>query len=152
MLALHHPERGWCGGRPTVGRRGLLARAAPEATSRKQAARGGDDAPSGRCRGVNRVPRGLGLRRWRGSARLELFELLVYPLVAALEPAELVQAAQVELAELERVARQVLGNVKVVISIGVSLVIFGNSVSLWSAAGCVITLAGVAAYNGAPKA
>ena len=35
-------------------------------------------------------------------------------------------------------------------SIGVSLLIFGNRVSAWSAAGCVITLAGVAAYNTAP--
>ena len=50
------------------------------------------------------------------------------------------------------VTLQVLGNVKVVISIGVSLLIFGNQVSTWSAAGCVITLAGVAAYNRAPKA
>ena len=50
------------------------------------------------------------------------------------------------------VTLQVLGNVKVVLSIGVSLLIFGNPVSMWSAAGCVITLAGVAAYNRAPKA
>lgn len=49
------------------------------------------------------------------------------------------------------VTLQVLGNVKVVISIGVSLLIFGNPVSQWSVAGCVITLAGVAAYNRAPK-
>eukprot|EP00966_Prymnesium_polylepis_P179410 4153588-Prymnesium_polylepis.1 len=46
---------------------------------------------------------------------------------------------------------QVLGNVKVVISIAISLLIFGNEVSGWSTAGCVITLAGVAAYNKAPK-
>jgi drug/metabolite transporter (DMT)-like permease len=50
------------------------------------------------------------------------------------------------------VTLQVLGNVKVVMSIIVSLVIFGNQVSEWSVAGCIITLAGVAAYNGAPKA
>lgn len=50
------------------------------------------------------------------------------------------------------VTLQVLGNVKVVLSILVSLLIFGNRVSEWSAAGCIITLAGVAAYNGAPKA
>ncbi len=50
------------------------------------------------------------------------------------------------------VSLQVLGNVKVVLSIGVSLLIFGNSVSAWSAAGCVITLGGVACYNRAPKA
>eukprot|EP00322_Chrysochromulina_rotalis_P003307 CAMPEP_0115828786 /NCGR_PEP_ID=MMETSP0287-20121206/754_1 /TAXON_ID=412157 /ORGANISM="Chrysochromulina rotalis, Strain UIO044" /LENGTH=302 /DNA_ID=CAMNT_0003282015 /DNA_START=1 /DNA_END=909 /DNA_ORIENTATION=- len=49
------------------------------------------------------------------------------------------------------VTLQVLGNVKVVISIGVSLLIFRNPVSSWSAAGCIITLAGVAAYNRAPK-
>ena len=48
------------------------------------------------------------------------------------------------------VTLQVLGNVKVVIAIGISLAIFGNSVSTWSAAGCIITLAGVAAYNKAP--
>ena len=50
------------------------------------------------------------------------------------------------------VTLQVLGNVKVVISIGVSLLIFGNAVSSFSVAGCVITLAGVYAYNKAPKA
>jgi len=50
------------------------------------------------------------------------------------------------------VTLQVLGNVKVVISIGVSLLIFGNPISIWSSAGCIITLAGVAAYNRAPKA
>ena len=50
------------------------------------------------------------------------------------------------------VTLQVLGNVKVVISIAISLIIFGNHVSAWSLAGCVITLAGVAAYNKAPKA
>ena len=50
------------------------------------------------------------------------------------------------------VTLQVLGNIKVVISIGVSLLIFGNPISSWSAAGCVITLAGVYAYNKAPKA
>lgn len=48
------------------------------------------------------------------------------------------------------VTLQVLGNVKVVISIAVSLLIFRNSISSWSVAGCIITLAGVAAYNGAP--
>lgn len=42
---------------------------------------------------------------------------------------------------------QVLGNIKVVLSIAVSLVIFGNSVSSSSTVGCVITLAGVAMYN-----
>ena len=46
---------------------------------------------------------------------------------------------------------QVLGNVKVVISIGISLLIFGNKVSGWSLAGCIITLGGVMAYNRAPK-
>mmetsp|Transcript_35241 Transcript_35241/g.74033 ORF Transcript_35241/g.74033 Transcript_35241/m.74033 type:complete len:301 (+) Transcript_35241:354-1256(+) len=45
------------------------------------------------------------------------------------------------------VALQVLGNVKVVLSIGVSLVIFGNPVTSWSVLGCVITLGGVAIYN-----
>ena len=50
------------------------------------------------------------------------------------------------------VTLQVLGNVKVVISIGVSLLIFGNPVSTFSAAGCIITLGGVMAYNRAPKA
>ena len=49
------------------------------------------------------------------------------------------------------VTLQVLGNVKVVFSIGVSLVVFGNTVSQWSVAGCIITLAGVAAYNRAPS-
>jgi solute carrier family 35 protein E4 len=49
------------------------------------------------------------------------------------------------------VTLQVLGNVKVVGSIGVSLVIFGNPISTWSVAGCLITLAGVAAYNSAPS-
>jgi len=49
------------------------------------------------------------------------------------------------------VTLQVLGNVKVVISIAISLLIFGNQVSSWSTAGCIITLAGVAAYNNAPK-
>ena len=44
------------------------------------------------------------------------------------------------------VTLQVLGNVKVVISIGVSLLIFGNPISNFGAAGCVITLAGVYAY------
>lgn len=50
------------------------------------------------------------------------------------------------------VALQVLGNVKVVLSIALSLAIFGNRVSEWSAAGCAVTLLGVAAYNRAPKA
>ena len=50
------------------------------------------------------------------------------------------------------VTLQVLGNVKVVLSIGVSLFIFGNEVTTFAAAGCVITLAGVYAYNQAPKA
>ena len=45
---------------------------------------------------------------------------------------------------------QVLGNVKVVLSIGISLLVFGNQVSSWSVAGCLITLAGVVAYNRAP--
>jgi len=49
------------------------------------------------------------------------------------------------------VTLQVLGNVKVVISIGISLLIFGNKVSGWSLAGCIITLGGVMAYNRAPK-
>ena len=48
-------------------------------------------------------------------------------------------------------ALQVLGNVKVVLSILISLLIFGNRVSEWSAAGCVVTLMGVAMYNSAPK-
>ena len=48
-------------------------------------------------------------------------------------------------------ALQVLGNVKVVLSIIISLIIFGNRVSEWSAAGCVVTLLGVAMYNSAPK-
>ena len=38
-----------------------------------------------------------------------------------------------------------------VFSIAVSLVIFGNEVSSFGIAGGIITLAGVAAYNGAPK-
>ena len=50
------------------------------------------------------------------------------------------------------VTLQVLGNVKVVFSVGVSLFVFGNTVSIWGVAGGIITLAGVAAYNGAPKA
>lgn len=50
------------------------------------------------------------------------------------------------------VALQVLGNVKVVLSILVSLLIFGNKVSEWSVLGSVITLLGVAMYNRAPKA
>lgn len=50
------------------------------------------------------------------------------------------------------VTLQVLGNIKVVISIGISLLIFGNELSVWSSAGCIITLAGVVAYNRAPKA
>lgn len=45
------------------------------------------------------------------------------------------------------VALQVLGNVKVVISIVVSLFIFGNEVSTSSILGCAITLVGVAVYN-----
>ena len=49
-------------------------------------------------------------------------------------------------------ALQVLGNVKVVLSILVSLLIFGNKVSEWSVLGSVITLLGVAMYNRAPKA
>ena len=48
-------------------------------------------------------------------------------------------------------ALQVLGNVKVVLSIIISLLIFGNRVSEWSAAGCAVTLMGVAMYNSAPK-
>ena len=48
-------------------------------------------------------------------------------------------------------ALQVLGNVKVVLSIFISLLIFGNRVSEWSAAGCVVTLLGVAMYNSASK-
>ena len=50
------------------------------------------------------------------------------------------------------VSRQVLGNVKVVLSILVSLLIFGNTVSEWSMLGCVVTLLGVAMYNRAPRA
>jgi drug/metabolite transporter (DMT)-like permease len=49
------------------------------------------------------------------------------------------------------VALQVFGNVKVVLSITISLVIFGNRVSVWSVVGCAITLGGVALYNRAPK-
>jgi len=49
------------------------------------------------------------------------------------------------------VTLQVLGNVKVVLSIGVSLLVFGNAISKWSAAGCIITLAGVAAYHQSPR-
>ena len=41
---------------------------------------------------------------------------------------------------------------KVVLSIGVSLLIFQNEVGSISVAGCIITLAGVYAYNKAPKA
>ena len=48
------------------------------------------------------------------------------------------------------VSLQVLGNVKVVLSIGVSIAIFGNPISAWSAAGCLITLGGVACYHRAP--
>ena len=44
-----------------------------------------------------------------------------------------------------------LGNVKVVLSIVVSLIIFGNKVSEVSVLGCVITLLGVAMYNWSPK-
>ena len=46
---------------------------------------------------------------------------------------------------------QVLGNVKVVLAILVSLLIFQNEVSPWSVLGSAITLAGVAIYNRAPK-
>jgi len=49
------------------------------------------------------------------------------------------------------IALQVLGNVKVVLSILVSLLLFRNSISTSSIVGCVITLFGVAAYNRAPK-
>lgn len=42
---------------------------------------------------------------------------------------------------------QVLGNVKVVLAILVSLCIFGNRVSASSAVGCAITLVGVGVYN-----
>ena len=50
------------------------------------------------------------------------------------------------------VSLQVLGNVKVVLSILVSLLIFNNKVSEFSVLGSVITLLGVAMYNRAPKA
>jgi drug/metabolite transporter (DMT)-like permease len=45
------------------------------------------------------------------------------------------------------VALQVLGNVKVVLSIGTSLLIFGNSLAPLSAVGCLITLGGVVLYE-----
>lgn len=45
------------------------------------------------------------------------------------------------------VTLQVLGNVKVVLSIGISLLIFGNPISMMSAIGCVVTLGGVALYQ-----
>jgi drug/metabolite transporter (DMT)-like permease len=45
------------------------------------------------------------------------------------------------------VTLQVLGNVKVVISIAISLLIFGNALSPWSAVGCAITLGGVWLYE-----
>jgi len=45
------------------------------------------------------------------------------------------------------VTLQVLGNVKVVISIGVSLLIFRNPLSPWSALGCATTLGGVWLYE-----
>ena len=48
------------------------------------------------------------------------------------------------------VALQVMGNVKVVVSIAISLFIFGNSVSGTAGIGCVVTLAGVAVYNASP--
>lgn len=48
------------------------------------------------------------------------------------------------------VTLQVLGNVKVVLSIAISLPVFGNSISSGAALGCATTLAGVAIYNAAP--
>eukprot|EP00128_Syssomonas_multiformis_P017817 Colp12_sorted_trinity150504_noHs@30045 len=45
------------------------------------------------------------------------------------------------------VTQQVLGNVKVVVSIVVSVLIFQNSVGWASALGCCVTLAGVATYG-----
>lgn len=45
------------------------------------------------------------------------------------------------------VTLQVLGNVKVVLSIGTSLVVFGNALSPLSALGCLVTLGGVALYQ-----
>lgn len=49
------------------------------------------------------------------------------------------------------VALQVLGNVKVVLSIGTSLLVFGNSLAPVSAVGCLVTLAGVALYERGTK-
>ena len=45
------------------------------------------------------------------------------------------------------VTLQVLGNVKVVLLIGVSVAIFGNDVSIQAACGCGLCLVGVAGYN-----
>ncbi|KAJ1616581.1 triose-phosphate transporter family-domain-containing protein [Pavlovales sp. CCMP2436] len=45
------------------------------------------------------------------------------------------------------VTLQVLGNVKVVLSIGISLLIFGNELSPVSALGCLVTLGGVWLYE-----
>jgi len=45
------------------------------------------------------------------------------------------------------VTLQVLGNIKVILSIAISLLIFHNPLSTTSAAGCALTLAGVALYQ-----
>lgn len=50
------------------------------------------------------------------------------------------------------VTLQVLGNVKVVLLIGVSVAIFGNEVSMQGAVGCALCLIGVALYNYALRA
>ena len=49
--------------------------------------------------------------------------------------------------ETSAVTLQVLGNVKVVFAIAVSLFIFGNRVSSWSVVGCAVTLLGVGIYD-----
>ena len=46
---------------------------------------------------------------------------------------------------------QVLGNIKVVLLILVSISIFGNEVSLQAAAGCALCLSGVVLYNFATR-
>lgn len=50
------------------------------------------------------------------------------------------------------VTLQVLGNIKVVLLIVLSVAIFGNEVSTQAACGCAICLGGVASYNYASRA
>ena len=49
------------------------------------------------------------------------------------------------------VTLQVLGNIKIVFAIGISLFIFGNELSAMAAVGSVITIAGAWMYSWAKK-